>query len=53
MDVSDLTRLQAKELELSKIDGRKAGQSESPRITTFGMNMNSTKYTYSPPGQEL
>ena len=53
MDILDLTRLQAKELESSKIEGRTVGQSESPWTTTSGIKMKSAKYTYGPPGQEL
>ena len=45
MDVPDLTRLQAKELEPSKIEGRMTGQSESPRTTISDMKMKSAKYT--------
>ena len=53
MDVPDLTCLQVKELEPSKIERWTVGQSESPRTTTSGMKMKSAKYTYSPPGYEL
>ena len=53
MDVSDLTHLQEKEPEPSKIERRTASQSESPRTTTSGMKMKSAKYTYNPLGYEL
>ena len=53
MDVPDLTHLQAKKLESSKIEGRTASQSESPRIITSSMKMKSAKYMYSPRGHEL
>ena len=53
MDVSNLTSLQEKKPEPSKIEGRMAGQSESPRTTTSGMKMKLEKYRYSPPRQEL
>ena len=53
MDVPDLTHLQAKEFELSKIERRMTGQSESPRTTTLSMKMKLAKYTYIPSGHEL
>ena len=43
MDVSDLTHLQAKEPDPSKIEGRMADQSASPRTTTSGMKIKSEK----------
>ena len=51
MDVSDLTRLQAKEPKPSKIEGQTVGQIESPWTTTSSMKMKSAKHTYR--GQEL